>query len=537
MRGDSARVFWLSCLLYAAVGLYLSLDVAYFQGDSLSRVAAARSALHSRDPHLAAIGFVFTPLTALMQLPLVALSDWWPALTRWGLTAVVMSAPFMAGAVTQVHLFVRDRGASPWLVWTVTALFALNPMIVYYGANGMSEAPFLMLLCWATRRLVRWISTDDVHDLAVAGIAVGLAYLARYDALAVGAAVTVLVVAVTWWRTRVWRAALLDAILVAAPVALAFLVWAATSWLITGEALQQFSSSYGNAAILEQSGGGSTGGLGALAFSVAEILVLGPALPLLAPVVAVLAWRRRDLEPAVPFVVLGAVLAFAALSYFRGMTFPFLRFYLVAVPLAAMWVVQLAPRRGQLRARRLGAHATVRPQDRGTLAPVGALALAVSVPVTFVAMGNATLSQEQHALRTVLFPDPDDTSQLRDQENRIIASFGTERRIADHLDALDLPPGSVVMDTVYGFAVLTATDRPEQFVIPSDADFTRILNDPAANGVRYLLTVPNEGRGVSDAVNRRYPTVFETGADIATLDLEIPNDGDNQPTWRLYRIG
>lgn len=178
MRSSAARVFWLSCLLYAAVGLYLALDVAYFQGDSLSRVAAARSALHSRDPHLAAIGFVFTPLTALLQLPLVALSDWWPALTRWGITAVALSAPFMAGAVTQVHLFARDRGASPWLVWTVTALFALNPMIVYYGANGMSEAPFLMLLCWAARRLVRWIGTDDVHDLAVAGIAVGLAYLA-----------------------------------------------------------------------------------------------------------------------------------------------------------------------------------------------------------------------------------------------------------------------------------------------------------------------------------------------------------------------
>ncbi|WP_200863219.1 ArnT family glycosyltransferase [Rhodococcus ruber] len=537
MRSSAARVFWLSCLLYAAVGLYLALDVSYFQGDSLSRVAAARSALHSRDPHLAAIGFVFTPLTALLQLPLVALSDWWPALTRWGITAVVMSAPFMAGAVTQVHLFARDRGASPWLVWTVTVLFALNPMIVYYGANGMSEAPFLMLLCWATRRLVRWISTDDVHDLAVAGIAVGLAYLARYDALAVGAAVTVLVVAVTRWRTDGWRPALLDAILVASPVALSFLVWAATSWLITGEALQQFSSAYGNAAILEQSGGGSAGGLAALAFSVAEILVLGPALPLLAPVVAVLAWRRRDFEPVVPFVVLGAVLAFAALSYFRGMTFPFLRFYLAAVPLAAMWVVQLAPRRGQLRARRLGAHATARLEDRGSLAPVGALVLAVSVPVTFVAMGDANLSQEQHALRTVLFPDPDDTSELRDQENRIIASFGTERRIADYLDGLDLPDGSVVMDTVYGFAVLTATDRPEQFVIPSDADFTRILNDPAENGVRYLLTVPNEGRGVSDAVNRRYPTVFENGADIATLDLEIPNDGDNQPTWRLYRIG
>ena len=27
-----------------------------------------------------------------------------------------------------------------------------------------------------------------------------------------------------------------------------------------------------------------------------------------------------------------------------------------------------------------------------------------------------------------------------------------------------------------------------------------------------------------------------TGADIATLELEIPNDGDSQPDWRLYRV-
>jgi hypothetical protein len=44
------------------------------------------------------------------------------------------------------------------------------------------------------------------------------------------------------------------------------------------------------------------------------------------------------------------------------------------------------------------------------------------------------------------------------------------------------------------------------------------------------------GRGLSDALNLRYPTLYETGADIATLQLEIPNDGDSQPNWRLYRV-
>ncbi len=62
------------------------------------------------------------------------------------------------------------------------------------------------------------------------------------------------------------------------------------------------------------------------------------------------------------------------------------------------------------------------------------------------------------------------------------------------------------------------------------------LNDPSLYGVRYLLAVPRTGRGLSDALNQRYPTLYETGADVATLELEIPNDGDSQPDWRLYRV-
>jgi hypothetical protein len=30
--------------------------------------------------------------------------------------------------------------------------------------------------------------------------------------------------------------------------------------------------------------------------------------------------------------------------------------------------------------------------------------------------------------------------------------------------------------------------------------------------------------------------LYNTGADVATLELEIPNDGDGQPDWRLYRV-
>lgn len=539
MKTTAPRLFGAATILYAAIGLWLAVDVQYLQGDALSRVSATRSVLFSRDPHLAAIGFVFTPLTALVQLPVVALSDWWPQITRWGLSGVLMSAPFMAGAVVQIHGIAADRGCPAWLRWTVTATFALHPMILYYGANGMSEAPFLMMLCWALRRLIRWFTTDDVHDLVFAGLALALAYLARYDALAATAAATGLVASVVWYRRRDPRAALLDGIVVALPSALAFGMWTATSWLITGEALQQFTSHYGNAAILEQSGGGSGGGAAALAFSTAEIIALAPALALLLPVVAVLALHRRDPEPLATVILL-AVLGFAALAYFRGLTFPFLRFYLCAVPLLAAAVVFLAPRSGQPPARRPGTHTRPRPADprnpAGLLQVLGAAALALGLPVALTAMFSPTLSQEQHALAAISVLGEERPAALRSERERTLATFATERALADYLDAKSLPPGSVMMDTVYGFAVFAASGNPRQFVLPSDEDFTRILNDPAAHGVRYILSVPATGRGTSDAVNRRYPTLYENGARLATLDIEVPNSGLNQPTWRVWRV-
>ncbi|NLU83335.1 ABC transporter [Rhodococcus sp. HNM0569] len=538
-------MFWSATALYAAVGLYLAFDAQFFLGDSLSRVAAARTVFFSNDPHLAAIGFIFTPLTALAQLPTILLSHWWTEVSAYAVTALAVSAPFMAGAVVQIYKIGRDRGVPTWLLWLVTAVFALNPLVLFYGANGMSEAPFVFLLCWSARRLIRWTATDDVHDLVLAGIALAIGYLARYDALAAAGSVTVLVFAVTFLRSRQptrvsrLRQAFIDAVLVALPVFVAFFVWSFTSWLITGEALQQVSSSYGNSAILEQSGGGAANVLGALAFSLAETAVTGPALPVLIPLVAALAWRRRDPEPLVALVAFGSVLAFATLTYALGSTFPFLRFYIAALPLMLVLTYQLVPARGVLTARREGPNSTPRHTDGGDRRPLSALAavLVVATPVVTAAfMTSATLAPQEYALEALVRPGADPGSAKRADQDAILQSFRTERELARYLDSLGLPDGSVVMDTVYGFAVYTATERPETFVVPSDFDFTEILNDPAGHGVRYILSVPDVGRGTSDATNRRYPTLYDTGADIATLELEIPNTGADQPVWRLYRV-
>ncbi len=543
--------FAASFVLYAAVGYWLQVRHGFILGDALARVQAAQSVLFSRDPHLAAIGFIFTPLTAMVELPAILLAPVWPDLTARALAGTLMSALFMAGAVLQMFCTGADRGLPRGYVVAITALFALNPMIVFYGSNGMSEAPFIFFLVWSVRRLVRWMVDDDVHHLVAAGgIAMALAYLTRYDAVGIVAAAGLLVGCTTYLRARNpprLRRALLDLLLVAVPGLAAFVGWAVVSWLITGDAFAQFTSQYGNKAILEQSGGANASSFGSgLAFAATCIMLLAPTLIPVALWAGYARWRRPNWAVlSVPVLLYGAVLAFQTYTFAGGGTFPFLRFYIAAIPFVATMAMLAVPegalvaptRRGRYAPPPAPAAVTVRPagRSRNVYAAV-ALAIAVGIPVTAWGMSMPAFAPQEYALGGVLRPEPDSTSPRKAVERRIVATFATEREIAAYLDGLGLPDSSVITDTVYGFAVVAASERPKMFVVPSDPDFTRMLNDPASHGVRYLLAVPRTGRGLSDALNQRYPTLYDTGADVATLELEIPTDGDSQPDWRLYRV-
>ncbi len=548
--------FLTSFAVYLAVGYWLQVQHGFIIGDALSRVSAAQSVLFSRDPHLAAIGFVFTPLTAMVQIPAIAVSPLWHEMTERAFSGTIMSAAFMAGGAVQILGMGTDRGLPRSYALTIAAFFALNPMIVFYGSNGMSEAPFIFFMSWAVRRLILWMVDDDVHHLITAGgIAMGLAYLTRYDAVACVAAAGLLVAVTTYRRARSQpriRRALLDMIMVSGPGFAAFVGWAAVSWLITGEAFAQFTSQYGNTAILDQSGQATTDFASGVLFAVVCISLLAPTLLPIAVWAVVRRWAKPSWQVLlVPLTIYGAALAFQAFSYATGSTFPFLRFYIIAIPLSACLAMLAVPDGQLVPPKRRGRYAPAQAEPLGpevhrrrrgrvrrplaAYAPV-AVAFALAVPVTAWGMGQPKYAPQEYALGAVLAPQPNSVTERKALEHRIAASFSTEREIAEYLEKLNLPESSVITDTVFGFAIIAASQDPKTFVVPSDPDFTNLLNSPADNGIEYLLAVPPAGRGKSDALNIRYPTLYETGADIATLEMEVPNNGDSQPNWRLYRV-
>ncbi len=497
-------------------------------GDAISRLANATYALDSRFPHLSAIGFVWGPLPTLTNL--VVLATHVVGHRSW-LVPSVGSAMFMAAAATAVHSLAARWGLSlRWRIAT-TVVFAANPLIVFYAANGMSEAFFVSFLVVAAGRFACWLESDHTADLAGCGLWLGIAYLVRYEALAAAACCAVVVAVVAGWRglrrlpppqplmltvRAVAGNAGMDAAVLAMPIVVAFVGFALISWVITGQALAQFSSTYGNASVLQTSGPTSTG-VHAIGFVVGE---LAGAAPLAAPLlVALLVWGqpRTKVRAASLATVFGGVLFFSAALQLTGKTLPFLRFWITAVPLEALAMALLiadAPSPRLRTATRLGIVATC----------------LAGFAVTAMAMTNTTFGLQEHQIASALDPHRD-----RLDERRTLAQFATERRVASYLDGLGLPPGSVLVDVLDGFPLVAASANPRQFIIPSDYDFDAALSDPASNGVRYLLTIPPTGRGASDALNRHFPGVYDAG--VANARLVLQANSDNQsPDWRLYQL-
>ena len=334
-------------------------------------MANAGYVLFSRNPHLGAVGFVWNPIPSLAEIPLLLFSHLWPPLLTQGQAGTFMAAAFMAGAVWQVRAITLDRGVPALWRWIIIAGFALNPMIVLYGGNGMSEAPYIFFTLWAVRRLLRWVRTDQVNDLVVAGIALGLDYLTRYEAVAAAAAATAVVIGVAALRSSArgrrerLKHAAVDGTVLAFPFVVCFMGWTLASWITTGDAFSQFSSQYGNSS---QVSNASTGVVafqklagGPIAIVVRDLLYLEPLLPIILIVVLVLAVRRTELDSLMPIAVFGGVLAFEAYAQLSGETFAWFRFFLMAVPLMVVLATLLWPYRG-----RAGSEGLADPSSAGT---------------------------------------------------------------------------------------------------------------------------------------------------------------------------
>ena len=339
----SLALFGVAYFGYLAVGALIVFGSGSVPVDTWARVGNASYALYSRDPHLGAIGFVLPPVPTIAIMPILPFKAIWPALVTSAFAGPITSAAFMAGGVVLVRRILRDLAVSTWLVWVLVALFALHPMIVYYGANGLTEAAFVFCLLWATSSLMRWLDRGALADLVRLGMALAVGYLTRYEFIAAAPFAIGLVAVVSYVRTagttserRMTAAA--DAVIVGLPFVLAFAGWAFVSWLLVGSPFSQFTSVYGNSSqvrllhdtLIVQTGQGTAAAFGYVA---RQVLGLAPMLPVIAILALVRSGLRLDQRVLAPVVIIGGPVVFSVVAFLAGSTVGFLRYEIATIPL------------------------------------------------------------------------------------------------------------------------------------------------------------------------------------------------------------
>ncbi|CAN5166173.1 glycosyltransferase family 39 protein [soil metagenome] len=527
-RWPAVALFVVLTSAYFTAGAVMIIKYSFFESDALSRVANAGYTLMSRDPHLAAVGFVWNPLPSLVQIPLLPLSRWIPELKNYGLAGILQSALFMAGGALMIRQIAIDRGVGTVWRWVAVGCFALNPMIVIYGAAGMSEASMLFCLLWCVRHLLRWVDSQGIGDLAWAGIALGIGYLTRYEMVPAACGAALLVGVVTFLRApgrSSISTALGNMMIIMFPVGLAVALWALTGWVVTGELFATVSSQYGNSSQVRTAveRGGIT--QNANVFVIGErMLGMQPFVGITIAFAGAVAILKRRADTLVPLATLGAILAFAAWGHYTVSTFGWFRFYMPAIPLVI--VVALAcwtPTSERVGALRLDTLSTK------LAAGLLALSLVIGIPVTGHAMldsDNTTNQPLLLGLNSLIDPHAYPPEIYR----RMSAP---DQALADYLDRQNLPDGAVLTDTFISSLVWLASDNPKQFLVTSDYDFTAALNRPWDFGVKYILVSNPAGNAAKDAITERYPSMWADGAGIGTL-AHIA--GPTGTEWRLYRV-
>ncbi len=514
-------VFGIGFLAYALLGWAGAYMLQTYNWDGITRIAQAHGVLFSRDPHLAALGFIWPPLPALTDLPLVLL------LKPVGLVLLagpVMSALYGAFALAQLSEVLRRFGLSqPWrLAWIVA--FGAHKLIVHNSVMGLSEAPFMAFLLLSLNGFVQWEQERNPGGLVWAGVGAALAVYCRYEALAWAAVVVVVIAWVLALQTgRLWGRAVTGSVLafVAVP-AWALLLWVFANWQITGNPVY-FLVGPGSTATTPDTAHivGPThpffyaqGSIeGSTLLLLREVSSLAPLLlPASLLLLGCVVWRRRWSD-LVYLALAWSILGFTFLIALRGLLPPWSRYFFWMVPGGVVAAGAAYRAAETVWLRRLIALTAM------------ALLLVPTVGLPLNAWSHLQQPLPQRAISALIVaPETVDYAAEGGQLDEFV-------EIARYLNTQ--PPGTLTMiDASVGSGVVFFLQRPNELVITTDSDFFSILASPVGQAGQILVPRPTLDSLGRSEILKAYPGIYDEGEPWAYLLHEFPGSS----AWRLFRV-
>jgi hypothetical protein len=513
-------------LLDAALGIWTISRSGYMIGDAAYRVSNARVILFSRDPHLAAIGMTWMPLATLATLPFTFVLQ--PFGLGWAAGAL-MSGSFGGGTVSMLAKIGSEVEASPFVTGVVIALFALNPVNIFWMGSAMMEAPALFFLCWACLAWIRWLRTRAVTDLAVLGLALGLGVLTRYEQLVV-TMVFCLLAALACERHRRLRAIAI----IGLPSIAVMTTWCLINQIIRGE-LFAFLDGQSDAAVAacgfvpvslripEQNVYGwcqvHLSMWDGIDFGARRVLQFAPIALLGAPLVIAADVRRRFRSSPMLAVLLAtlATPAFVTLLTWRERTSGNPRYFYSSILLAPLLCLLASSAH-----RRIGRAWTL------LLVPAMALGVATSVHMELQEL-YAGIEHEETAISRLTGLEPIELTGIAASESKG-DNVDRWREAAEQIDRLSTDDDLIAMDTSTTFPVLLFSQHLGRFAIPEDRDFEQLLS---LAETRFTMVVVTGSEKSATGVDQRLSAIVNAPTGDGGHFVHVADLAGVGQLWRL----
>jgi hypothetical protein len=487
-RLQSLALFLIAGAVYFVLGYQTVIEHGVVVFDALDRLTRAYMVWHNDPSKLAAVGFVFPPLTTMVFLPFTIIKPLATSLVALPLVSSIFGA-WMIVAMNRLLARCSMPGLQRWLL---LALFGLNPLLIFYAGNGMGEVVYLALLTFALYCFTSWFLTAQPRFLVIAGLTFSLLVLLRYS-FGIWALVIAVLMAIGLTR-RGAQSDETEGTLVTflAPLVYAIGVWILFNWLIVGD-LFGWASNSGAFAVNASQPAGSGGvqildvlertgelSIGVFAIGIAVI-----------PVLLFTAISRRD-----EMSWWLSMLAITGLVIMGGGALLQQDFNVLAMRNALpVLLVSMAGVAWLYR---------ILPNLRTIIWLLSLVALALTAVGSWYEMQHYPFQGQEAAFVQAI------STNASQEETNSIGGFrvGTrsEQQMATYINQHVRGRSTILADNAQTFGVILLSGRPELFldrVDKGDGTFQSVVQRPYGR-VRYMLIAKQV---FGDRIRRRYPTV------------------------------
>lgn len=491
---ESWIIFAFFAIVYGVIGYFMLTDGRIVDFVSLEHLNEAYMVAWNDPPRLAAIGLEVATLSSILYIPFSIIKPFATSLVAIPVMTAIAAGLLMAS----LNTLMRVSGINILFRIVLLILFGLNPMLVYYAANGDPVMLGLVLLAISITSLVAWQVTDQTRHLAAAGLAMGLAVMVDYGYILVALGFVLALTIISAMNRDDGLKARSTLLLFLTPVTYSLLLWCLLNWVLLGNPFEWITTQDGVIQVnttgalqaVSTDIGDSLGNLFDVALGVAPLSL---AVAFLLVIVGVI---RRD---SVSWGLLFVGLAIAAAPVIRAVAADeaYLLNLSYGLPLAVF---------------AFGAVISMGRANEGWgvgAAVLAAIGLLVALPLSWNAMQDYRFqNQEQAFTRWV---DTRDSQEGTDSLNNYTVGIDPELAMANYINnEIPQEKRSILVDQNFSYGVMLTSGRPQNFFDRADEgedDWQATIDDPFGNVSYMLITTSRAG----DQLAKKWPTAVEGG--------------------------